>query len=198
MESIRTFIAIELEEALHEAIGEVQQKLNREGETMRIVRWVAPENVHLTLKFLGNVAAHRLEEIERAAREVCQKFSSLSLSFGGLGYFPNVRRPNVIWIGVGGDTAILGQLQRAIEENLIPLGFPSEGRDFSPHLTIGRVKRDAGSGEGRKLGQILSSFEVGSLGQSRVESVSLMKSELHPWGAEYTRLASMELGGESR
>jgi len=198
MESIRTFIAIELEEALQGAIGEVQQKLRREGETMRIVRWVTPENVHLTLKFLGNVDVHRLERIEQVTQEACQGFSPFSLSFGGLGCFPSARRPRVIWIGVGGDTDILAQLHRAIEESLTPLGFPPEARDFSAHLTIGRVRRGAGSGEGRKLGQILSSFEVGTLGHSRVESVSLMKSELHPLGAEYTRLAWVELGRESR
>ncbi len=193
MEQIRTFIAIELPDEVRAGLAGIQEELKRRGEG---VKWVRPEGIHLTLKFLGNVPADRIEEIIRAVREACVGFSPFQLSFAGLGCFPNLRRPRVIWVGVEGETETLARLQKAIEDNLDALGFPREKRGFSPHLTLGRVRREVGSGERRRLGQLIEATATDQLGEMVVESISVMRSDLKPTGAVYTRLAVVKLEGK--
>lgn len=194
MEQIRTFIAIELEEAVLDGLAQVQEQLKEDGAT-RVVRWVRPGGIHLTLKFLGNVPAQRIDGIGQALKRACTGFGPFTLTFGGLGCFPSARRPRVVWVGVQGDTETLARLQEAIEEEVAPLGFPTEKRGFSPHLTLGRVKK-ASTSEQRQLGELIRRTEVGLVGQMTVRAVNLMRSDLKPSGAVYTPLLSVALEGE--
>ena len=194
MEQVRTFIAIELDEAINAAIadlqGQLKAKVPRES-----VRWVKPEGIHLTLKFLGNVPANRVEEIERALTQACVGFPAFSVSVGGLGCFPNPRRPRVVWVGVQEESGTLARLQKAIEDGLEKLGFAPEGREFHAHLTLGRTQQRASSGDVRRLGQLVEEADIGQLGQMEARAVSLIKSDLRPTGAVYTQLAAVRLEG---
>ena len=192
MEKIRAFIAIELDESIKDGLTELQERLK--GKVPRgSVRWVRTAGIHLTLKFLGDVPADQIGEITRALQKSCQGFAPFSLSCGGLGCFPTLKRPRVVWVGIQEETGTLAQLQKAIEENVAPLGYPTEKRKFSPHLTLGRVQRRVSSGDRRRLGELVGASEIGMLGQMEVRSVNLIRSDLRPSGAVYTRLAEVEL-----
>jgi RNA 2',3'-cyclic 3'-phosphodiesterase len=200
-EQIRTFIAVELDENHHRALCELQTRLKGElataktagSPTARDVRWVAPDNIHLTLKFLGGVESGRLPDLQRAVADVCASIAPFALSITGAGAFPNTRRPNVIWVGVGGDVERATALAQKIDDACAALGFAREERPFSPHLTLGRVKRDVRPSDRQFIGEMIVNAHVGALGELRVERVSVMKSELHPGGSVYTRLAEIRL-----
>jgi 2'-5' RNA ligase len=192
MEQIRSFVAIELDEEIREQLSIIQRSLKSKG-LADTVRWVKPQGIHLTLKFLGGVPASRIQEIVLAVTQGKDGVMPFTISFGGLGCFPNTRRPNVIWVGVDGDTGALVRLQTGIEERLATEGYPSEKRRYSPHLTLGRVDRRISDSERRRLGDLIQEQTVGSLGQMQVRAVSVMKSELSRAGATYTRLAAVPL-----
>ena len=194
MEQVRAFIAIELDETINAALTDLQRQLKAKVPRGS-VRWVKPEGIHLTLKFLGNVPANRIEEIERALTQACVGFPAFSFSVEGLGCFPNPRRPRVVWVGVQEESGTLKGLQKAIEDGMEKLGFAPEGRKFHAHLTLGRTQRRASSGDVRRLGQLVTETEIGLLGQMEARSVSLIKSDLKPTGAVYTKLAAVRLEG---
>jgi 2'-5' RNA ligase len=192
MKQIRTFIAIELDKTINAALTDLQEQLKAKVPRGS-VRWVKPEGIHLTLKFLGNVPANRIEEIERALSQACAGLPAFSFSVGRLGCFPNPRRPRVVWVGVQEESGTLKRLQKAVEDGMEKLGFAPEGRRFHAHLTLGRTQRRASSGDVRRLGQLVEETDIGQLGQMEARAVSLMKSDLRPTGAVYTQLAAMEL-----
>ena len=192
MEQIRTFVAIELDDDLKKGLTETQDLLKGRG-IADLVRWVKPGGIHLTLKFLGNVPADTINEIVVAISQGSRGVRPFALSFGGLGCFPSPSRPNVIWIGVDGDTETLTRLQGSIENRLSVLGYPPEKRKYTPHLTLGRVARHVETGERRQLGRLIEKRSIDLLGEMTVLKVSLMKSELSPAGAKYTRLAAIDL-----
>jgi 2'-5' RNA ligase len=191
MESIRAFIAIELPGSVRSALSKLQDDIKRSEHAP--VKWVDPGSVHLTLKFLGNIAAVTISEITRAISEAVGADTRFRLELGELGVFPNLRAPRVVWVGLAGETAALSALQRSIESALIPIGFPPEKRSFSPHLTLGRVREMASPDERRSLGQTIASLQVASAGPFQVDAVNLMRSTLTPQGALYTRLYSAAL-----
>jgi 2'-5' RNA ligase len=195
MEQVRTFIAIELDETIEDALADLQEQLKAKVPRDS-VRWVKSEGIHLTLKFLGNVPANRIEEVERTLTQACVGFPAFSFSVGGLGCFPNPRRPRVVWVGVQEESGTLKRLQKAIEDGMERLGFPPEGRRFHAHLTLGRTQRRASSGDVRRLGQLVEETDIGELGRMEARAVSLMKSDLKPTGAVYTQLAAVELEGK--
>ncbi len=197
MQLIRSFVAIELEQEMLRKLASVQEEL-KESIPSGLVRWVDPYGIHLTLKFLGEVPAPKIEQVKRALEKACASHNPFSFSCGGLGCFPNARRPNVIWVGVQDDTGRLEAIQREVEKALAPLGFAPERRPFSPHLTLGRVGRRVGGAERRHIGQVVQSRQVGDLGRVHVKAVSLMRSDLRPTGAVYTCLARFPLGGLQR
>lgn len=195
MKQVRTFIAIELDETIKDALADLQEQLKAKSPQSS-VRWVRPEGIHLTLKFLGDVPANRIEEVQRALTQAGVGFPSFPFSVGGLGCFPNSRRPSVIWVGVQEESGTLPRLQKAVEDAMEKVGFPPEGRRFHAHLTLGRTQRQASSGDVRRLGQLVSETDIGeSLGQMEARIVSLMKSDLKPTGAVYTQLAAVRLEG---
>jgi 2'-5' RNA ligase len=194
MDQIRSFVAIELDEELRHQLSLIQRALKSKG-VADLVRWVNPKGIHLTLKFLGNVPASRLQEIVLAVTHGKDGVMPFTIGFGGLGCFPTASRPNVIWVGVDGDTGTLGRLQAGIEGRLAVLGYPPEKRRYTAHLTLGRVDRRVTDSERRRLGDLIQAQTIGPLGEMQVHTVSLMKSELSPAGATYTRLAAVPLEG---
>ena len=192
MEQIRSFVAIELEEELREELAQIQESLRRRGIAEQ-VRWVKPQGIHLTLKFLGDVPANRIEEIGLAVTRGSEGVEPFTISLDGLGCFPTASRPNVVWVGVREGTGTLARLQTAIEDRLSVLGYAPERRKFAPHLTLGRVSRHAGASDRGRLGDVVQTHDAGTLGGMQVREVSLMRSDLSPAGAKYTRLVAVQL-----
>jgi 2'-5' RNA ligase len=191
MEEVRCFIAIELPDGVKRGLRELQAQLKAGSSAP--VKWVDPANIHLTLKFLGNVAADRLDEISSAMTEAARGTPPFSLEIKELGVFPNPRRVQIIWVGLGGEVDKLARLQQRIESGLEKLGFPPEGRRFTPHLTLARVRDQATPSEREKLGQLITETEFAAAHKFIVDSVKLMKSQLTREGPIYTRLSSAAL-----
>ena len=193
---LRTFIAIELEEPLRVAIAGVQSKFKRQAPAGS-VKWVAPDGIHLTLKFLGNTPASRVAEVAAALAQATEGIPPFEFSVEGRGCFPNFRRPRVVWVAVHARGPWLARLQAAVERHVSPLGWPAEDRDFSPHLTLGRIARSATPAVEALVGQMVEKSVVEQIGSQRVTAVSLIKSDLRPTGAVYTPLASVPLEGDA-
>jgi 2'-5' RNA ligase len=194
-DTIRTFIAVELGSAERRALEQVQERLKSE-RAGRYVRWVAPASIHMTLKFLGDVEAGQMAALQRAVAGACAGIPPHSLTLEGIGAFPNLRRPNVIWVGVGGDVATTARLAEQIDSACAALGFPRETRPFSAHLTMGRVKRDIRPADLQFVGEMVGGTAVGELARLTVDQVSVMKSDLRPTGSVYTQLAAVQLSGQ--
>lgn len=194
MDTIRGFVAIELEDPLHKELAKVQSLL-KEKIAADEVRWVNPQNIHLTIKFLGQVPKGKLPEIASGLEKGKQGITPFSLAFGGLGCFPNATNPRVVWVGCHTFDDNLNRLHSKIEAEMESLGFPRENRSFNPHLTLGRVRENIHSPARREMGQIISATAVGELGRIEVKRITLMQSILKPSGAEYTPLQYFSLEG---
>ncbi len=192
MENVRCFVAIELDAGILSALGDLVQRL-RCASLARLGRWVAPQGIHLTLQFLGEVPAGRVPEIAQAIQTACAGLPSFPIAVSGLGCFPSAQRPRVVWVGVEEPTGALQRLQSAVERELSRLGFRPESRGFTPHLTLCRIRDQAGGRERRELSAWIQQQAVGRLGAMQVRRVSLMRSVLRPEGAVYTCLATAPL-----
>jgi len=183
---MRTFIAVELPREVKREIEEVQSPLKK---TDTFVSWVKPGNVHVTLKFLGEVNEERIEDVFQGTERALKESRVFNLSLKDLGCFPNVRRPRVVWVGVDKGKEELSQMQSRIEEELFKLRFPKEERRFSAHLTIGRVKSP------KNIDDLTRRIETTKFQteEVKVEEVVVMKSQLHPQGAIYTPLKKIKL-----
>ncbi|MFN8498494.1 MAG: RNA 2',3'-cyclic phosphodiesterase [Anaerolineae bacterium] len=188
---IRTFIAVELPVDVREALARTQASLKRDL-TMRSLRWVNPDSIHITLKFLGDVMPSQIAAITDALADVVPRHVAFSVAVAGLGAFPNLSRPNVLWVGLAGHLVPLQKLRDDIEAVIAPLGFPTERRPFQPHLTLARIK-DADAADLRLIGDTVRHAEARYLGQIAVQEVALMRSELRREGAVYTQLAAFPL-----
>ena len=184
---MRCFIAISLPEELKAKISGIQEKLKAAGAD---VSWTRPEGMHLTLKFFGEIEDKRIPKIEKALDAVVNGIPTFTLSVSGMGTFPDMRRPRVIWIGLKEDGGNLLRLQKGVEEDLKKTGFPSEDRRFTPHITLGRIRSNKNTD---KLLRLIEEEKVEELGSFDVSEVHLIKSELKPAGAEYTELYSIIL-----
>jgi len=193
---MRAFIAVKLDERIHRRLELLQEEL-RGAMPARVVRWVEPDNIHLTLKFLGDTPAARLPDITRALEGVAAGVKPFAFDLAGLGCFPNTRRPNVVWVGIQEPAGRLAALQERIEEALEPLGFAREGRGFSPHLTLGRVRREGRPADIAEVGLAVEKRrdKVKNVGRQEVAGVTLFQSDLRPEGPIYTALAEIALGG---
>ncbi len=192
MEEIRTFVAVELSDDLkHELRGAQKQLKSAPGAFT--VRWVEPDNMHLTLKFLGNVPRSRVEELGDALAPISE-LAPFSLNAEGLGCFPSVRRPNVVWVGLGGPVDRIEALARQVDDVLAAKGIEREARPFSPHLTLGRVNRDARPADRAMLGDAIQKFPRVVYGAVPVDAVHLIQSDLRPGGPVYTILRTVRLG----
>ena len=199
MDAIRAFIAIELQPMLRAALDEVTQNIQEAcvvsgGEAARkAVRWVSASNIHLTLKFLGEISTANVESLARMLKAEAARHAPFHVEVTGLGAFPNVRRPRVIWVGSEAPPN-LALLQRAIEAETRALGYPAEDRPFSPHLTLGRISQNATPRDASAVAQALGKIEIRHLGCIPVEKVHLFQSDLRPNGAVYTSLYAFPLG----
>jgi 2'-5' RNA ligase len=191
-DTLRLFIALELPHDVLAALQAMQDRL-RGRAPRETIRWTRPEGIHLTLKFLGETPAAKQPAITAAMQQAAAGYAPLHLHAAGLGCFPNTTRPRVVWIGLGGDLAALTALAEAMEAATETLGFAREGRAFSPHLTLGRVRQEAGSADVKALGRLIEATHVGEIACWTAESVSLMRSDLRPDGARYTCLAQAPL-----
>jgi 2'-5' RNA ligase len=180
MQEIRAFIAIELPGKIGDQLRSIKQSLaNR--ITSGDVRWVKTANIHLTLRFLGNVREDTVANLGKGLDAVTENQSPFSLELNGLGCFPNPRRPRVVWVGLSGDTDRLSDLNKSVESMLESMGWEGERRKYHPHLTLGRVKKANKVIEAR--------FPWGSRiseGRIDVKAIHLIESGLLPSGAVYT------------
>ncbi len=189
--TMRTFIAIELPESVKQRIAEVQEGLKRLDLP---VRWIPPENIHLTLRFLGDVDEQTLEAVKDAMGEAAASCGPLELAARGTGVFPNMRNPRILWIGVSGAVNELRELHECLEAALARAGLPREERRFTAHLTMGRTRRRI---SGRRLAEALEEHLGFCTETFTADSIRLIKSDLTPDGAVYTPLHDSGLGPES-
>jgi 2'-5' RNA ligase len=191
MSVIRAFIAVDLSLEILEGIEQVSRDLRSSLKDIPI-RWVPVENIHLTLKFLGNVSTANLEILKDILGKVVSSHSECDISVGGIGAFPKPHNPRVIWVGMEVSQELV-TLQRDIEIETARLGYSREHRPFSPHLTFGRVSRNASAQDVHAIAKILENFKVGFLGATRLKTVYLYRSDLRPDGAVYSPIYSVSL-----
>ena len=191
MSLLRAFIAIELPKNTLDAIEKQTARL-REILGNDIIRWVPAQNMHLTLKFLGDIATSHVDFLKQLITREANSHPQFNLQLGGLGAFPNSKRPRLLWIGINAP-ADLVSLQKSIESGTSRLGYEQEERAFSPHLSIGRVRQNIGPPEQQKIRTALDTIQLGNIGTARVDSVHLYRSDLQPSGSIYTKLFSAPL-----
>ena len=191
MSLVRTFIAVEIPPDVQKTI---QQKTEafRKAIDSSLVRWVPGQNVHLTLKFLGDISPASVGILTQMLRTEADSCPAFDMQISGLGSFPSLRRPRVLYIGIQAPVE-LEALYRGIESACARLGYESENRSFSPHLTLGRVKQDAPAADQQRIRRALEETKIDSLGTARVNSVHLYKSDLKPTGSVYTQIFSAPL-----
>jgi 2'-5' RNA ligase len=190
-EQIRSFIAIELSGEVKAGLRKLQDELKSPGDTF--VKWVAPDGIHLTLKFLGNISPQKVGQIVRVVEQVAADISSFRLAVSEVGAFPNLRQPRVLWVGISGELEKLLTLQRGIDDGLVSLRFAKESRLFTPHLTLARLREGASSGDKRNFGEMVAKKTPKVYYEMVVSGVNLMRSQLLPSGAVYSRLAEVKL-----
>ncbi len=193
MTLLRAFLASEIPALLQDEIQAATAAL-RERLGDEWIRWVPPRNIHLTLKFLGDISPVNLGLLKQMLIAEAAQHAAFEIEIAGLGSYPTPRRPRVLWIGVHAPPALLS-LQRAVELTAARLGYGSpEERAFSPHLTIGRVRQNIAAADLQRVRLALEETRIGVLGRARIEAVHLFKSELDAGGSVYTRLFSAPLG----
>lgn len=191
MNPVRAFIAIDLPPSLQASIEQNVSRL-RLSLGSDAIRWVPAGNMHLTLKFLGNVPAAHLDFLKHMLTRVAGGFPPFDLTIGGLGSFPNSKRVRVLWAGIHSGNE-LTDLQRGIDAGAADLGYEKDERPFSPHLTLGRVRQGLDDRTLQSIRNAAASFQLGRIGTARVESVHIYQSDLHADGSTYTKLFSAPL-----
>ncbi|MEW6002095.1 MAG: RNA 2',3'-cyclic phosphodiesterase [Nitrospirota bacterium] len=186
---LRCFIAIEISEPIKKKIGELMGILKRYNGD---VKWAEPQNIHITLKFLGKTPDSLVPRISDSLSNIVLSYEPFYIKISDVGVFPSRRHPRVIWVGVK-DSEILGKLKMDIEDSMEPLGFEKEDRDFKPHLTLGRARSQSGMAN---IINELDNFKENDFGSLRVTSIRLMQSELKPTGAFYHCLYEASFGGK--
>jgi 2'-5' RNA ligase len=187
---LRLFIAVELDGALRDALGRLQDELRKQG--LERLRWTRYDGIHLTLKFLGETPDERVPAIEAALARGAGGHRRHELSLGKLGTFGGRRSPRVLWVDLDGDIEPLRSLQESIDAELAAIGYPREERRFSPHLTLARVRPETAREVAEPIAIALESARAPTA-EIAVEEVALMQSTLGRGGAVYNRLASVEL-----
>ena len=177
-ETIRAFIAIDLPRDVKEYLGDLTGILAAQVPN-RSVRWVKPERMHLTLRFIGETEKNLLPALRKALDDTAARHQQFTLNLEGFGCFPNCKKPRVLWAGVAGDLEAAGQLKTDLDSFLEPLGWEAENRPFRPHLTVGRVK-DSQAVAGQRWPNELKSLLIPAL------AIHLIESELTPTGPIYT------------
>ncbi len=193
MPVIRAFIAIELPEPLQRDLDKIAVPLRRQMVDLPL-RWVKIPNIHLTLKFLGQTQQQDIPRISAALQSRAEQAPPFEVQITELGAFPNPQKPLVLWVGLTEPEA-LTQLQRGIEADMVDLGFAPEGREFTPHLTLARARRDHREANLKRMGGLLATAQVPASAPVSVESITLFRSDLKPGGSVYNPLARNPLLG---
>jgi len=184
---IRTFIAVDVPEDIKEKIYDLEKELIKSGGEG--VKWEGKEKFHITLKFLGDVNEDAIDSIYEVLSEKLNGFGKFHVIYKGVGCFPEIKRPRVIWVGCEDPTGKLFELQKIVEEKMNELGFEKEDKDYHPHITLGRVKNPKNiSNLIKKIESI--NFEAGT---GEIAEVLIMKSDLKPTGSVYTVLRKIKL-----
>jgi 2'-5' RNA ligase len=191
-DTFRAFIAVDLPESVKSFLSAAQEALKVYGFR---VKWVRPQNIHLTLKFLGDTATGDIAKITEAMTLAAATCPIVSLAAKGIGVFPDVRRARVIWAGLKGQLEILADLQQTLDASLVDLGFPRETRPFKSHLTLGRAKGKIVPARMKAAIDKLKEFESESF---EINRVVLFESELRPSGAVYTQVRGVALQRQSK
>ncbi len=186
---IRSFLAIEIPRTILKKIEEVQEDLK---SSRADVRWVSPDKIHLTLKFFGNIDESRIDPIVKSIEGSIRTTSPFSLKVRGVGAFPHLKNPRIIWMGLVDGKEVLVSFQKQLERELEKIGFEPEERAFHPHFTLGRMRSSRGREE---LAGRMERHKEEEFGDFQVERIILFKSDLKPTGPIYTPLREMKLGG---
>ena len=187
MAKIRSFIALDLPEDLRKGLQNLQDRVRKLTDC---VRWVKPDNIHLTLKFLGAIEESQVEPIGRILENMTTGIAPFKLQVKGFGAFPNARNPKVIWMGMDDNQQRVVLFQEKLEETLAAIGFAPEKRTYSPHLTLGRVKESRGK---REIEQLIEKYKDEDLGYFTAGSIVFYRSDLQPSGPVYSSLKSIQL-----
>lgn len=189
---VRLFIAVNLPPKALDALARERERVEKALKSLApSVRFSRPEGLHITMKFLGHTPEDQVEAIDEALGRAAAASAPCRLRLEGLQAFPNPRRPRVLYTGIVEGSEGLTALAARIEEEIAPLGFPTEKRSFTPHVTLGRIRDPA---KAARIGAALAGLEPLPVAAFEVSSVELMRSQLHPKGSIYTRLGSHSLG----
>lgn len=188
---MRTFIAIDFPAQINQKIDQIISFLKTQTPS-EAIKWVAAENLHLTLKFLGDYPEQDQDQLTAVLDHALQQFSAFQISIGGMGMYPNQDNPRVIWLGISPADPLL-ILHKQLDNALANIGIQPDSRHFSAHLTIARVRRRIDRKMTHEIGKTLSTYRVETLGQVMVDTILLMKSELTPQGPIYTPLHRVRL-----
>lgn len=188
-EMLRTFVALPLSDETTRQLALVQRTLKRDCPASAVT-WVVPTSIHLTLFFLGEILPELVAPSQEALSVVARHMAPFAFDVGQLGAFPSVNRPSAIWVGVQEPTGKLALLHQTVNEALAKVGFQPEERKFSPHLTLGRVRRKAAREEAAAVGRVIAATAVGHLATTPAAEIIFFRSQLKSTGAEYTPLAT--------
>jgi 2'-5' RNA ligase len=195
MRTIRSFIAVNIGLTVLRTVAEEQSGLRRKvGERGVDVRWIAPQNLHVTLSFLGQVTEPMVAAIQDGLEPVVRTIAPFEVTAAGLGVFPDEHHPRVVWVGLRNEGGALGRLHDGISEVLARMGFNLDEKPFRSHVTIGRVK----SGDGAILAACLAESGERTYGAFTVREIACYRSDLRPAGADYHMLWRLPLGGRVR
>jgi 2'-5' RNA ligase len=187
---MRVFIAIDIDEKIRKAIADLQKQIASKVDVKRgDVKWVEPKNIHLTLKFLGEISDKMATEVSGITKMVAESHKNFTLDIGSVGSFGG-RSAKVVWVGVSKGAEELLALQKDLEGRLAQAGYPKEDRDFSAHLTLCRVRNPKA---GVKLAEAVKQFERLKLGSVAADALCVYQSQLTPAGPIYTLLGSFKM-----
>jgi 2'-5' RNA ligase len=188
---IRSFLAFELPVDIKKTVKRVTGEIRDSGLD---ARWVKAENIHLTIVFLGNVKTEEIDSIGEKVRNVCPEYGSFDIALKGVGCFPSMRRPRVLWLGLDGEIERMSHFRDDLQRALKAFGIKEEKRPFKPHLTLGRFRSTRKMGS--KLEELLSKYAALESPVESLNELYLFKSDLKPGGAVYTKLRSWPLSGD--
>jgi RNA 2',3'-cyclic 3'-phosphodiesterase len=188
---VRTFIAADFPPGIIEKFEKIIQYFKTKTPNQDL-KWVAPENLHITIKFIGDTSSKKLVQVKSVLTNALSKQPAFNIAIEGLGMFPNAKQPRVIWLGIADGQALI-KIHQIIDQALEKVEIDQDLRRFNPHLTIARIQRTTSPDRAKKIGDTLSQLKVDSLGNIRIDAVHLYQSELTPTGPIYTRLLSVPL-----
>ena len=194
MSSLRLFIAVDFSDEVAARAAEVARQMRRTLEVPGTrITWAKPGNLHMTLKFLGDTDEELVPEVTRAMDEAAARHAPFRVRVRGAGGFPDMRRPRVLWLALEAGAGEMTRLAEDVDDALLAAGFPRDGRQFTPHLTVGRVKV---AGRGADFDAAAARVDGRDAGACEIDRVTLYRSVLNPDGPVYTRLHQRRLGGD--